>query len=120
MSETRGARAKLIREKLGLDQDQMAAVLTAEAERAGIPKRYDRTAISKLEKGRRDVSLDDAVVYAAVDPERRGMAWLATGPAKAVPPAVVTTGRGRGRIVTPEELEPHRAKPAPKKAGGRG
>lgn len=41
--------------------------------------RYDPAAISRSENGKRDITVDDAIRFAAVDPKQRGKAWLAFG-----------------------------------------
>lgn len=119
MVADRGDRARIIRVGLGLDQAQMAERLNVEVGRLGHRGRYDRTAISKLENGRRDLSLDDAVVYAAVDPARRGIGWLATG-AREVMGATTpgSVANRRGRPATARELGLDTETPASKKKAG--
>lgn len=79
---TRGLRIKAIREAIGCDQEAFARLLTEEAKRRQIgdfdeeAQTYDRTTVSKMEKGRRDVSLTDAVLAAALDPKGRTAEWI--------------------------------------------
>lgn len=40
---------------------------------------YDNTKVSKMEINRRDVTLEDVIVIASVDPLQRGRKWLAWG-----------------------------------------
>lgn len=85
MADDRGDRARAIREALGLDQRAMAERMNELAKRLGLRLRaaYDNTVVSKIENGRRDMSVDDFIVYVRIDPEHRGADWLAGTPAPA-------------------------------------
>src|SRR4051812_46961163 len=75
-----GDRVRTVREALGENQPAFARRLSEAAQNLGlIWLRYDNTIVSKLEIGARDLSTDDTVVVAAIDPERRGKLWLAWG-----------------------------------------
>lgn len=73
----RAKRVKAIRTALGLNQPAFAELLNDAARKAGLPAIYHNTKVSKMEIEGRKVSLDDAIVVAAVDPEQRGVYWLA-------------------------------------------
>ncbi len=79
MKATVGDRVREIREALDQKQPKFAQTLTAAAKRLGIDATYDNTQVSKMEVGRREVTLNDAAVIASVDPSKRGKAWLAWG-----------------------------------------
>lgn len=73
-----GDRVREVREATGEKQGIFAVRLTAEAARQGMGWLvYDNTIVSKLENGARALTLDDAVIVAAVDPQQRGRFWLA-------------------------------------------
>lgn len=93
-----------------MDQRQMADLLTATAERVGLrlKGRYDNTVVSKLENGRRDLSVDDLVLYAAVDPLKRGEGWIALGTL----PAQGFVPRQGKRPASPVEPETPRRQPS--------
>ena len=75
-----GLRAKAIRDVLGIDQDEMAERLTAKAAELGFAYNvYDKGKVSKSETGGRYITAEDAVTWAALDPERRGVVWLVAG-----------------------------------------
>lgn len=84
MSESVADRVKAVREALGLKQPEFAARLMVAARQLGVEARYDNTMVSKMELGTRYVGLLDGAVIAAVDPERRGLDWLALGPSGSV------------------------------------
>ena len=77
--ETRGDRARSIRELLGIDQAPFAERFNAKARELGVDAELDQWKVSRSEKGRRPITLDDAVAWASLDPLRRGVEWLATG-----------------------------------------
>lgn len=79
-----GDRVKAIREAWGEKQPAFAQRLTAAAARLGLRLRYDNTMVSKMEVGRREVTLDDVTVIASVDREKRGKEWLAWGESRAL------------------------------------
>lgn len=74
---TRGLRVRAIREAGKWEQDEFARLLTdcAKRKRIDAPE-YDRTIVSKMENGRRDVSLTDAILAAALDPQHRSVEWI--------------------------------------------
>lgn len=71
----RGRRVELVRGKL--DQREFVELLNAAARERGLPVIYDIVKLSKIENGTRRVALDDGIVVAAVDPDQRGIEWLA-------------------------------------------
>lgn len=88
---TIGLRAYAIRRALGPDARRelstraMAEKLNATAAELGIDARYDSSVVTRIETGqRKQVTLDDVAVYAAVDPKRRGREWMGWGPASAM------------------------------------
>lgn len=103
-SEARGDRVKAIREELGLIQEKFAAVLNDAARGLRLPAIYHTSKVSKMETGNRGVSLDDAYVVAAVDPQHRGVEWITFG--------VQGVKKGGGTIL------PTKAQPAKKRSGG--
>ena len=79
MSENRGERVYSIRRALGPDpRTEMALREFAELlnERAGKVV-FDASELSKIERGKRKLSIDAAVLIASVDPLNRGFTWLA-------------------------------------------
>lgn len=78
-----GDRVRMIREARGEKQPEFAAAMNGAAKALGVDERYDNTKVSKMEIGGRAVSLDDVRVIASLDPEKRGLLWLAWGDAVA-------------------------------------
>lgn len=74
-----GDRVRSIREEFGEKQPEFAARLTAAAKRLGADVRFDNTIVSKVELGRRELSIYEAAVVVAIDPQRRGWDWLVLG-----------------------------------------
>lgn len=89
--------------------------------------RYDSSVVSRLESGARKLTLVDAAAYAAVDPLKRGRAWVAWGPAVAEEEARPLLDPSRDRRLTEAEIQRARdvvaaeraGKTAAKKRGGR-
>lgn len=77
--EHRSQRAKEIRDSLGDRQEDFALRLTAAAKTLGLPLRYAPGDISKIENEYRRISIEDATVYAYVDPKKRGWTWVPYG-----------------------------------------
>lgn len=84
--DTPGLRAYIIRRDLGpdprheLSQRDMAERMAEAAKALGLDGvRYDSSVVARIESGARRLTLDDVAVIAAVDPKRRGRAWLAWG-----------------------------------------
>ena len=76
----RARRAKAIRESLEIDQDEMARRLTETAARLGFDYiRYDKSKVSKSENAGRDINAEDALIWAEMDPEKRGVPWFVAG-----------------------------------------
>lgn len=71
------ARIIQVREAAGMDQRAFVDALNAAARGIGLPAIYDIVKVSKIENSKRDVSLDDAILVADVDPHRRSVRWLA-------------------------------------------
>ena len=57
-----------------ISQEQLAELVQ---QRTGRP--FDKFKISRLERGAQDLSRQDAIDIASVDPEQRGPAWLMFG-----------------------------------------
>lgn len=70
-----------IRDASGMQPKDFAAQMVVVAKRLGLESSYSDTKLSKLVNGRQDVSLDDAIVLAHLDPEHRGVEWIALGEA---------------------------------------
>jgi transcriptional regulator with XRE-family HTH domain len=76
----RGERAKQIREALHMNGDQMAEAINQKAHELGlVVPAYDKTRVSRVETGAARLSGEEAVLWAAVDPKRRGVPWLVAG-----------------------------------------
>lgn len=71
----RGSRVGMVRGRM--DQRDFVERLNAVARTVGLPAIYDVVKLSKMENGARKVTLDDAIVVAALDSEKRGVEWLA-------------------------------------------
>lgn len=104
MPESRGDRLRLVREALGLKQDEMALRLQAASDARGFEERYSASEVSRLEKGRSPISVDDLILYAEMDPEHRGIGWLATGTREVAAFPVSPTAQRSGRPATAREL----------------
>lgn len=92
----RGARAREIRELLGLSQWDIVEALNKTAKGLGLPAVYRYYTVSRVESG--SISFEDARVYIALDPQKRGWEWFVTGhqPAQHANPALfkkAATGR---------------------------
>lgn len=74
-----GERVRAIRDEIGDKQPAFAQRLSAVAQRMGLPVRFDNTMVSKVEIGRRELSIYEAAVVVAVDPQRRGWDWFILG-----------------------------------------
>lgn len=68
-----------VRSDRGETQNQFAAALTAAAQSIGLSSSYDYTEISKRETARKTLDADDFLVIAMLDPQKRGLLWLAFG-----------------------------------------
>jgi hypothetical protein len=97
--ETVGDRVRMIRELRSEKQPEFAIVLNRAASRLGIEARYDNTIVSKMEVGRREVTLEDVIVISSVDKKRRGREWLAWGSA----PAIMLLDPSKDRGLSEEE-----------------
>ena len=120
-----GDRVRSIRELRGEKQPEYATALNAAAKRLKLPKNYSVSTISRLETGRQEITLEDVLIIAAVDPEKRGRDWLAWGDSavSVAEPRARTTQTASG--AAPYYGEPggtlsEAHKPAAKKAGGGG
>lgn len=113
-----GRRVYAIRLALGdgwknpMSQADFGALLTKRAGRT-----FDSAMVSRMENGDRTVSIEEAVIIAALDPKKRGFTWLAVGeadpapsPAYGVPDTRTPAGMAGGLDVG--ELRP--AKPMPR------
>ncbi|HEV8448619.1 MAG TPA: helix-turn-helix domain-containing protein [Gemmatimonadaceae bacterium] len=70
---------KDIREAAGLSQAALAAELTTMAETYGLDELYDDSKVSRIEAGLRGLSLEEGALVVLIDPEGRGVVWLAFG-----------------------------------------
>ena len=96
MAESQGDRVRIVREAMGKQQGEFADALNTKAAESGLRARYDNTAISKLENGRRDLSVNDLFLIAALDPKQRGERWLAYGtPTGHGPRSQINGGEGK-------------------------
>lgn len=80
LAETPGSRLYLIRLALGdgvKNPMRIEDFVALVRERTGT--RYAPSAISRSENGERRLTLEDALIFAAVDPRKRGPDWLAWG-----------------------------------------
>jgi hypothetical protein len=126
MTEGIGDRVYAIRRALGPDarrpmaQDAFAELLTAQGGR-----RFYGPEISLIERGRKDLSLLDALVIMAVDPLRRTLDWLAgelppatasPEPLEAVPPELKAAALA-AQTAKPARAERETGKPAQKASG---
>jgi hypothetical protein len=107
--ESPNHRVFLVRQALGtirrpLAQDRFAELLTLAAQRLGLVAKYYGSTVSDIEAENRTVTLDDARVVAAVDPLRRGEAWLAFGQGTNGQ-SVLDLDPTRDRRLTDEELD---------------
>lgn len=74
-----GARVRLIREALGMTGEEFGAALTRAGKDFGVSLRYDSAKISKIERGGRELSPEEAAILTMLDPEARGFPWLIFG-----------------------------------------
>lgn len=77
MREPVGDRVRAVREARQEKQPEFAAAMTRAAKRLKLKDRYDNSTVSKMESGMRRVTLEDVAVVASLDPDRRGVLWLA-------------------------------------------
>jgi hypothetical protein len=115
MPEAVGDRIFLIRQALRSARDPLALtkVVALVFQRTG--RRIDATELSRMERGKQRVDLEDITALAAVDPLTRGRAWLAFGDApsvSALPPAEVAS---QGPVSS--GLRPHNKTPTTKRRG---
>jgi transcriptional regulator with XRE-family HTH domain len=73
----RGRRLTTIRDALRLTQDAMVERLNTSARVLGLPARYRYYTVSRMESG--SISFEDAAVWLALDPLRRGWDWFVLG-----------------------------------------
>ena len=67
-----------IRDLIGMSQWDFVERLNATARSLGLEPKYKYYSVSRIE-AHGSVTFEDAMVYAALDPERRGYEWFATG-----------------------------------------
>jgi hypothetical protein len=113
MSETVGDRIREIRSQHDEKQPAFAARLTAAARKLGVKANYDNTMVSKMETGRRDVTLDDVAVLASIDKLQRGKLWLGWGENGAVATTAATESASRPAAKRPPPLESYFVPPPP-------
>lgn len=75
----RGDRVREVRVALGMSGDEFAATLTQLSKSLGAPVRYDEAKVSKIERGTRRLTAEEAAIVASIDPEERPVAWLVFG-----------------------------------------
>jgi hypothetical protein len=93
--------------KVPESMEAFAEAMTAVGRKRRPELRYDSSKVSRIESGDRKVSIEDAEVLAAVDPLKRGAAWVAFGNA----------GDHSAVFVPPPELTEHRMLPDPDAPG---
>lgn len=102
----RGERVRAIREALSVTAEQLAKDANAAALGYGVALGLTDVQLSRVERGGRRISAEEAWILARLDPEGRGVEWLVFGgPPVAISrekrPAGKTTatpGRGEGRV----------------------
>jgi hypothetical protein len=72
---TRAGRFAAIRRDLGLTGARFADLLNDAARDVGFTPYWTPPKVSQTETGKRDVSTDDAIVVAKIDPHGRGWTW---------------------------------------------
>lgn len=77
----RGARVAEVREALEVNGDEFADAVERRLRAYGVERRYDKAKISRIEGGSRDLTAEEALVIAALDPRGRGAEWLTFGEA---------------------------------------
>lgn len=75
----RGERVKEIRVDRGEGQEQFAGVLEERLRALGVPSQFDKSKVSKTERGGRDLTPEEVAVLVEIDPAERGLAWLVFG-----------------------------------------
>jgi hypothetical protein len=76
----RGRRVAEIREAAGLTGAAFARELNKLAAAYGYPTRYSESKVSRIESGiGRNISLEEGALVVQLDPEDRGVVWLAFG-----------------------------------------
>ena len=73
----RGRRLTTIRDALRLTQDAMVERLNTSARALALPARYRYYTVSRMESG--SISFEDAAIWLALDPLRRGWDWFVLG-----------------------------------------
>lgn len=75
----RGVRVRLIRKALEMGGEAFAQELERLSASLGVPVNYDAAKLSKIERGGRDLTAEEATIIASIDPEDRGAGWLIFG-----------------------------------------
>jgi hypothetical protein len=76
----RGNRVAAIREGLALNGTEFAALIRRRLRQSGVPDRsFDKAKVSRIEGGKRDLTLEEGVAIAALDQQRHGIEWLTFG-----------------------------------------
>ena len=102
-----------VREAMGLTGEEFAEQLGRELLRYGIARRYDKAKISRIESGRRDLLLEEALVILKMDPAKRSIDWLAVGET-----ARTDTGSFFPKIPRSKAHGQRASAPPPKRRGG--
>ncbi len=76
---TRGKRVRAIRDALGITGEGFADRLNDAAEQMGLSRYWTSPKITNTEKDKRDLSFEDAIAIAHLDPKPRGWMWVAWG-----------------------------------------
>lgn len=114
MTESVGDRIYLIRRALGPNaRTELPLREFGELLSRVSGQNYDASELSKMERGKRGISLDDVAVIASVDPLRRGPGWLAFGEKADHPLPPMTP-----MLPPPSELLKEAAKKSARKKGG--
>lgn len=116
----RGARVAEVREAMKVSGDEFAEKVEKGLRAYGVERRYDKAKISRIEGGSRDLTAEEVMVIAELDPHGRGPAWLTFGEAHEWSHAALgkrAAGRTTARYY--KEVSPPAASPA-RRRGGRG
>lgn len=81
--QSRSERVKALQKLLGFEKKSGAFVveLNRIATELGLPPSWSPARLSKMRTAVQDLSLEDAAVFAALDPKERGWEWIAFGEA---------------------------------------
>jgi len=109
-----------VREALNVSGDDFAEAVEKRLRAYGVERRYDKAKISRIEGGSRDLTAEEAMVIAELDPQGRGPAWLTFGEAHEWSHTALGK-RSAGRTIAKfyKEVTPPAASPARRRGRGR-